>query len=47
MKELIRNSELRLNDYKKQFCEHNSLSFENTREDLLDIFSDSVKLNFW
>ena len=31
----------------KQFCEYNSLSFEDTKEDLLDIFSDSVKLNFW
>ena len=31
----------------KQFCEENDINFENTKEDLLDIFSDSVKLNFW
>ena len=31
----------------KQFCEEKDINFENTKEDLLDIFSDSVKLNFW
>lgn len=31
----------------KEFCEHNSLSFEDTKEDLLDIFSDSETLRFW
>ena len=31
----------------KQFCEENDINFEDTKEDLLDIFSDSVELNFW